>query len=58
MSTAKNRTWKCPICGKDARKFIIDVQQQQILKKAAELNPIPKQACVFKDSTIAFKIDN
>jgi hypothetical protein len=27
MYSAKNRTWRCPLCSKDSRKFIIDHYQ-------------------------------
>jgi len=34
MSSAKNRTWKCPLCSKDSRKFMLDYEQQDLIKKA------------------------
>lgn len=27
MYSAKNRTWKCILCSKDSRKFMLDKQQ-------------------------------
>lgn len=33
MMTTRNRTWKCPVCGKDARKFMIDTQQSELIKQ-------------------------
>ena len=33
MMTTRNRTWKCPVCGKDARKFMIDSQQCELIKQ-------------------------
>lgn len=27
MYSARNRTWKCPLCSKDCRKFMLDTEQ-------------------------------
>jgi hypothetical protein len=55
MSTARNRTWKCPVCLKDARKFTIDSQQQELIKRVAETNTIPNEICFMKNGTIMLK---
>ena len=33
MMATRNRTWKCPLCGKDARKFMIDNQQLELINQ-------------------------
>lgn len=57
MSTARNRTWKCPVCGKDARKFMIDSQQADLIKNVSP-NNIPTEITFMKDNTILIKVDN
>lgn len=32
MNVQKNRNWKCPICAKSCQRFLIDIQQNDILK--------------------------
>ena len=34
MFSAKNRTWKCPLCTKDARKFMLDNEQMDLIKSS------------------------
>jgi len=56
MSTARNRTWKCPVCLKDAKRFMIDVRQQELIKTGHEKNlPVPSEVAFMKDGTIVTK---
>ena len=57
MSTARNRTWKCPICGKDARKFMVDSQQMELIKRVQESNSVPSEIAFMKDGKIVIKKD-
>ena len=41
MMAARNRSWKCPVCNKDARKFMVDRQQLDIIKRVMDSNAIP-----------------
>jgi hypothetical protein len=58
MSTARNRTWKCPVCSKDTRKFMIDSQQQDLIKRVHETNSVPSEVAFMRDGTIVLKVDN
>lgn len=58
MSTARNRTWKCPVCGKDARKFMVDSQQSELIKRVQETSSVPSEITFMKDGTIVLKVDN
>jgi len=57
MSTARNRTWKCPVCNKDARKFMIDSQQLELIKRVQEGGAAPSEVAFMKDGTIMLKMD-
>ena len=56
MNSARNRTWKCPLCSKQARKFVVDQEQVMILKEARGVSPVPKQAIIYRDGRIAFRV--
>ena len=58
MSTARNRTWKCPVCGKDTRKFMIDTQQLELIKRVKESNSVPSEVAFMKDGTVVLKVDH
>jgi len=49
MSTARNRTWKCPVCNKDARKFTIDSDQLALIKKVEETSIIPSEITFLRN---------
>lgn len=49
MFTARNRTWKCPVCNKDARKFMIDSEQQNIIKRIESNSAIPSEISFMKN---------
>jgi hypothetical protein len=56
MSTARNRTWKCPVCSKDAKRFMIDLKQQDLIKTGHDNNlPVPSEVAFMKDGTIMSK---
>lgn len=57
MFSARNRSWKCPVCNKDARKFMIDSQQQEIIKRVTENGTEPSEVAFMKDGTIVLKSD-
>ena len=58
MSTARNRTWKCPVCNKDARKFMIDSQQLDLIKRIDTHQAIPTEITFMKDGTIVIKVNS
>lgn len=57
MSTARNRTWKCPVCNRDARKFMLDSNQFDLIKRIKETNSMPSEVTFMKDGSIVLKID-
>jgi hypothetical protein len=57
MASARNRTWKCPVCTKDSRKFMIDKEQLELIKRVSENNSIPSEVSFLKDGTIMLKVD-
>ena len=55
MLTARNRTWKCPVCNKDSRKFVIDSEQQDLVNKYSDGTNIPSEITFLKNGTLQIK---
>ena len=43
------RQWKCPICGKDARKMVIDKQAQTVILDCEKMITPPKAIYFYSD---------
>jgi hypothetical protein len=39
ISVQKNKAWKCPVCSKSCREFVIDEQQLEVLQSFHEKKP-------------------
>jgi hypothetical protein len=57
MMAARNRSWKCPVCNRDARKFMVDRQQLDIIKRVMDSNSIPTEITFMKEGNIVLKIE-
>ena len=58
MFTARNRNWKCPICSKDARKFMVDEEQKAVIRRVQESNSVPSEVSFMKNGTIVLKVES
>ena len=49
---SESRSWKCPYCGYDSRKLIIDKYQLQLIEDVKKKDSLPKRIVFFRDGTI------
>ena len=52
------RTWKCPVCGKGAKEFLLDKEILQLIKKSIRDHVLVKDVSFMKDGRIFLKIGN
>lgn len=57
MYATKSRTWKCPVCRKEAKRFILDELFARMIKKSVEDRMIPVEVIFLKEGNIVLKIE-
>lgn len=58
MEIVKNRNWRCPICQRDARNFVMDRQILHLIKKISSCSNIPNKITFLEDGRVLLKITN
>jgi hypothetical protein len=58
MNMVKNRNWRCPICQKDAKSFLLDKHILQLIQRSAFPSTIPSKVTFLKDGRILLKMSS
>lgn len=56
MYATKSRHWRCPICKKETRKFLLDPLFVSIIKRSLQDDTIPNDVTFTKEGKILLKI--
>lgn len=57
MSGLKVRPWRCPICGREAKKFILDHWIFELIQRVTLVNAIPYEIVFMKEGNIILKVN-
>jgi hypothetical protein len=52
QQASKERSWKCPICGKDARSPVVDKFQLRVMEEIRDLPRLPAKVTFHKGGKI------
>lgn len=57
MMAATNHSWKCPICSKDARKFVLDEEAKELMKNCQKMIKQPKAIFFYSEGGHEFQYE-
>jgi len=58
MAGLPNRNWKCPVCSREAKTFLVDSIQMDLISRFMESQIVPCLVIVLKDGSIVLKMNS
>ena len=58
MSGLKNRTWRCPVCCRPVRSFVMDHWVFELIQRLVLVNTVPNEVCFMREGNVVLKVRN